>query len=88
MRKLTQQELEKAKEIRVEKRTEALYKLAEILGEEVKEELRYSKRTKCIISGDCKIFIATQKEKSTGMVRINRIDVLNQNVVDWKTYRL
>lgn len=88
MRELTEQELEKAKKIRAGKRTEMLYKLAEVLGEEVKEEIQYSKKIKCIILGDCKVSYTTEKEKETGMLKIKRIDVVNQNKVEWKTYSL
>lgn len=88
MRELTEQELEKAKKIQVEKRTQALYELADILGEEVKEELQYLRKTKCIVSGDCKISICTEKDKSTGLLRINRIDVMNPEKITWNIYRL
>lgn len=87
MRKLTTEELEKAKAIEVTTRYEALDMLANILESSTVDSLKWSRCTRCITSDGCKIDITTKKNKNTGTVIIKSIDVFGINK-EWDTYNL
>ena len=84
MRYLTDEELNKAKEIRVAKRSDALKELSKILNESLGCERVLANAGQCIKAKDCKIDITTRKDKTTGLVMIKAIDVIGDS---WKTYR-
>lgn len=87
MRKLTTEELEKAKAIEATTRYEALDMLAKILESSTVDSFKWSRCTRCITSDGCKIDITTKKNKSTGTIIIKSIDVFGINK-EWDTYNL
>ena len=87
MRKLTTEELEKAKAIVAATRYDALDMLANILESGTVDSLKWSRCTRCITSDGCKIDITTKKNKINGTVIIKSIDVFGVNK-EWNTYNL
>lgn len=72
---LTESELNKAKEIRVNKRYDAICELGKILNGSITDKMRWSKCSKCLTSDGAKIDITTKKDKTTGLIRIVQIVV-------------
>lgn len=87
MKKLTEMELNEAKKIEAETRYDALDKLAKVLDASTTDNYKWVRNSKCITSDGCKIDITTKKNKTTGLLKIVRIDIFGVNK-EWDTYKL
>lgn len=92
MIKLDERQLDKIKEVRVDKRKDAYAEVANILNLDLGSDFKWVQSRTTIIGDNFKVELSTSKDKITNKLKIVRIDVMEYDktgkILNWDTYNI
>lgn len=88
---ITNEMINEIRKITVEKRNDAIDKVAEIIKANVTDRFRYSKTSKGITFENKKIELTTKKNKTSGLIEVKELDIFTMDgskVINWETIKI